>query len=61
MTISLLLRGRLSFVVRPFRVVHEAKASHYISNWPCHCEEVRQLTDDEAILLLIVPRLVGGR
>jgi hypothetical protein len=28
---------------------HEAKASHYISEQLCHCEESRHLTDDEAI------------
>jgi len=26
------------FVVRPFRVVHEAKASHYTLRHPCHGE-----------------------
>ena len=26
------------FVVRPFRVVHEAKASHYIYKHPFHCQ-----------------------
>jgi len=35
---SVLARNVSPFVVRSFRVVHEAKASHYICKHPYHCQ-----------------------